>query len=68
MSAIFFYTRPYTTNANTTTTKHTYIICNTMYMHAIYTAEDFTTAGKICATKGVLNEQLGLDCYIDIGE
>jgi hypothetical protein len=29
--------------------------------------EDFTTAGKICATKGLFNEQVGLECYMDIG-
>jgi hypothetical protein len=31
-------------------------------------AEDFTTAGKICATKGLFNEQKGLECYMDIGK
>jgi len=30
-------------------------------------AEDFTTAGKKCATKGVFNEQWGLDCYVELG-
>lgn len=29
--------------------------------------EDFTSDGKICATKGLLNETEGLRCYMDIG-
>ena len=29
--------------------------------------EDFTAAGKICATKGLFNEAAGLACYMDIG-
>jgi hypothetical protein len=30
-------------------------------------AQDFTDAGKKCATKGVLNEEVGLQCYMDLG-
>lgn len=30
-------------------------------------AQDFTSAGKICATKGLFNEAAGLSCYMDIG-
>ena len=30
-------------------------------------AQDFTSAGKICATKGLINEQAGLDCYVALG-
>ena len=31
------------------------------------TVEDFTSAGKICATKGLFNDSAGLKCYEDIG-
>ena len=37
------------------------------YVYVLDAAEDFTTAGKKCATKGVFNKQLGLDCYVEIG-
>ena len=30
-------------------------------------AQDFTDAGKKCATKGLFNEQAGLDCYMALG-
>ena len=30
-------------------------------------AQDFTQAGKICATKGLFNEQKGLECYMELG-
>jgi hypothetical protein len=30
-------------------------------------AEDFTAAGKKCATRGVTNETDGLECYKDLG-
>lgn len=30
-------------------------------------AEDFTAAGKKCATIGLFDEQAGLKCYMDIG-
>ena len=32
-----------------------------------FIAQDFTDAGKKCATKGLFNEQAGLDCYIELG-
>lgn len=32
-----------------------------------YPAEDFTQAGKICATKGIFNESAGLQCYMELG-
>lgn len=41
--------------------------CSAYFMLLCDIAEDFTEAGKKCATKGVLNEQWGLDCYVDIG-
>lgn len=30
-------------------------------------ATDFTDAGKICATKGLLSEKWGLHCYMALG-
>lgn len=42
-------------------------VCSTTQDLALYLTEDFTTAGKICATKGLFNEQKGLECYMDIG-
>ena len=42
-------------------------LCSTTQDLALYLTQDFTEAGKICATKGVFNEQAGLDCYIDLG-
>lgn len=42
-------------------------LCSTAQDLAIYLKEDFTTTGKVCATKGLFNEQMGLECYMDIG-
>jgi hypothetical protein len=43
-------------------------LCSTAQDLSVYLSEDFTTAGKICATKGLLGgEALGLQCYQDIG-
>jgi hypothetical protein len=41
-----------------------YIIIKFFYFCS---AQDFTDAGKVCATKGLLNEALGLQCYMDLG-
>lgn len=42
-------------------------LCSTTQDLALYLTQDFTTAGKICATKGIFNEDAGLQCYIDLG-
>ncbi|KAJ1406629.1 hypothetical protein B484DRAFT_319705, partial [Ochromonadaceae sp. CCMP2298] len=42
-------------------------LCSTAQDLSIYLAQDFTDAGKKCATKGVLNEEAGLQCYMDLG-
>lgn len=42
-------------------------LCSTAQDLALYLTEDFTQAGKICATKGVFNEEAGLNCYIELG-
>lgn len=42
-------------------------LCSTTKDFAVYLTEDFTSAGKICATKGLFNETAGLDCYMGIG-
>ena len=42
-------------------------LCSTTQDLAIYLSEDFTTAGKKCATKGLLNEAAGQKCYEAIG-
>jgi hypothetical protein len=33
----------------------------------IFAAQDFTQAGKVCATKGLFNEESGLNCYLELG-
>jgi len=43
-------------------------LCSTAHDLSIYLSSDFTEAGKKCATKGILNESAGLDCYMnDVG-
>jgi hypothetical protein len=42
-------------------------LCSTAQDLAIYLSEDFTTAGKKCATKGVLDEATGQKCYEALG-
>jgi hypothetical protein len=42
-------------------------LCSTAADLAVYLIEDFTTAGKKCATKGLFNEATGLQCYMDLG-
>lgn len=42
-------------------------LCSTTQDLAVYLREDFTTAGKKCASKGLLDEAKGLACYMDIG-
>lgn len=42
-------------------------LCSTTQDLAIYLTEDFTTAGKICATQGLFDEAKGLSCYMSIG-
>ena len=42
-------------------------LCSTAKDLSVYLAQDFTTAGKICATKGLFNEKKGLQCYMDLG-
>lgn len=42
-------------------------VCSTTQDQALYLTQDFTDAGKKCATKGVLNEEAGLECYIELG-
>ena len=42
-------------------------LCSTAQDLSVYLVEDFTQAGKICATKGIFNEEKGLQCYMDIG-
>lgn len=42
-------------------------LCSTTQDLSIYLIEDFTTAGKKCATKGLFDEAAGLQCYMDIG-
>jgi hypothetical protein len=42
-------------------------LCSTAQDLALYLKTDFTDAGKKCATKGLFNEQQGLQCYQDIG-
>ena len=42
-------------------------LCSTTQDLAMYLTQDFTQAGKVCATKGLFNEQAGLQCYMDIG-
>ena len=43
-------------------------LCSTAQDLAVYLTQDFTTAGKICATKGLLEgEEEGQKCYEDIG-
>jgi hypothetical protein len=41
--------------------------CSTAKDLSIYLIEDFTTAGKKCASIGLFNEEDGLNCYMDIG-
>lgn len=42
-------------------------LCSTTQDLSIYLIEDFTAAGKKCATIGLFNEEAGLQCYMDIG-
>lgn len=42
-------------------------LCSTTIDLAIYLTEDFTQSGKVCATKGTLNETDGLLCYQSLG-
>lgn len=42
-------------------------LCSTTKDLSIYLSQDFAQAGKICATKGLLNETNGLHCYMDLG-
>mmetsp|Transcript_21498 Transcript_21498/g.36005 ORF Transcript_21498/g.36005 Transcript_21498/m.36005 type:complete len:285 (+) Transcript_21498:82-936(+) len=42
-------------------------VCSTAQDQALFLTEDFTDAGKKCATKGVVDEEAGLQCYIELG-
>lgn len=42
-------------------------LCSTAKDLSVYLIEDFTAAGKKCATKGLFNETAGLQCYMDLG-
>ncbi|RYH15647.1 hypothetical protein EON65_31420 [archaeon] len=42
-------------------------LCSTAQDLSVYLIEDFTAAGKKCATIGLFNEDKGLQCYMDIG-
>jgi len=42
-------------------------LCSTAQDLAVYLREDFTTAGKKCASIGIVNETAGLLCYESIG-
>lgn len=42
-------------------------LCSTTQDLSVYLDTDFTSAGKICATKGLFNETAGLHCYMDLG-
>lgn len=42
-------------------------LCSTAQDLAVYLFEDFTTAGKKCASIGLFNESAGLLCYEEIG-
>lgn len=42
-------------------------LCSTTVDLALYLTQDFTDAGKKCATKGLFNESEGLNCYIALG-
>lgn len=42
-------------------------LCSTTQDLSIYLIEDFTTAGKKCASIGLFDEQKGLECYMNLG-
>jgi len=42
-------------------------LCSTTQDLSIYLIEDFTAAGKKCATMGLFNEDQGLKCYMELG-
>lgn len=42
-------------------------LCSTTQDLSIYLIEDFTTAGKKCASIGLFDEAKGLECYMNLG-
>lgn len=42
-------------------------LCSTAQDLSVYLIQDFTAAGKRCATIGLFDEQSGLECYMDLG-
>ena len=42
-------------------------LCSTAQDLSVYLREDFTTAGKQCATRGLRNESAGFECYEALG-
>lgn len=42
-------------------------LCSTAQDLSIYLIEDFTAAGKKCASIGLFNEAKGLECYMNLG-
>jgi hypothetical protein len=42
-------------------------LCSTTQDLAVYLQTDFTTAGKVCATKALHNAQKGQECYESLG-
>ena len=42
-------------------------LCSETADLAVYLRQDFTDAGKVCATRGLLDQQKGLECYQSLG-
>jgi len=42
-------------------------LCSTAQDLALFLTEDLSTSGKICAAKAFMGEEMGLNCYLNLG-